>query len=102
MGPGYPLLFEFMKRVGYLLFILTITFFVPVAYMILEIYSKTDKTSIVDLGVCGNDTVQGARAQDRKNPSIFAKIGIISTGAFVKEGMEPQNSKKYTFEWFNG
>jgi len=34
MGPGYPLMFEFMKMVGGLMFILSIIYFVPCAYMI--------------------------------------------------------------------
>lgn len=37
IGAGYPLLFEFMKAIGFQMLILTIIYFLPVAYMIYQI-----------------------------------------------------------------
>ena len=62
MGPGYPLLLEFIKRVGILLFILTIIYFLPVAGMIYDAYRRLDPDF-----------------DDHTN-----RIGIFSTGVFVK------------------
>ena len=40
MGPGYPLFFEFMKMVGYLMTLLTIVYFLPCAFMMYDAYKE--------------------------------------------------------------
>ena len=99
MGPGYPMLFEFMKRVGYLLLILTCTYFIPVMYMIFTIYSETDPDSLVDRGICPADSTAGAKAARKRKPSIMGIIGVMSTGAFVKPGMLAKSTVR--FQWFD-
>jgi hypothetical protein len=86
MGPGYPMLFEFMKRVGYLMFILTLTYFIPVIYMIYDIYSRTKPSSMATSGLCDDDD----KVDPDAKPSIMGIIGIISTGAFVKTALKPE------------
>jgi len=34
IGPGYPILLEFMSHIGWLMFILTLVYFIPCAAMI--------------------------------------------------------------------
>ena len=38
MGPGYPLFFEFIKSVGFLMLILTLIFFIPCAVLMYDAY----------------------------------------------------------------
>ena len=69
MGPGYPLLLEFMKRVGYLLALVTVIYFLPVMTMIYLAYSKLDSDFDDETNI----------------------IGIFSTGVFVKH-LEMRNA----------
>ena len=61
LGPGYPLLFDLMRRVGWLMFWLTIIYFIPCLYMIY------DATKNVDF-----------------EEGDINHIGIFSIGAFVE------------------
>ena len=61
LGPGYPLLFDLMRRVAWLMFWLTIIYFIPCVLMILD--------ATKDVNFKKGDL----------NP-----IGIFSSGAFVK------------------
>lgn len=68
IGTGYPLLFEFIKYIGILMFILTIIYFGPVAYLIFLTFQKK-----IDLSVTTNP------------------VALASFGAFLipSNGIEP-------------
>jgi hypothetical protein len=40
LGPGFPLFFEFIKHVSYLMLLLSLVFFAPTEYMIFESYKE--------------------------------------------------------------
>ena len=62
MGPGFPLYFELIKKIGFLMLFLTIIYFLPAAYMMYDAY---------------NDLKGNLKPGD----SI---IGLFSFGAFVQ------------------
>lgn len=42
LGPGFPLFFEFVKYLCYLMFVLTIVYFLPCAYLIYEAWKNIE------------------------------------------------------------
>jgi len=53
MGPGFPLFFEFVKRVGYLMAILTVIYFLPSTYMMYLAYQEIKGLINYDESVIG-------------------------------------------------
>ena len=94
MGPGYPLFFEFMKSVGWLMFILTIINFLPFSYMMYDSYKELkdnleEDDSIIALfsfgafvehvGEAGFDYIQ----YGKRRKYILASALIIMLSIFV-------------------
>lgn len=75
MGSGYPLFFEFQKLVGYLMGILTLIYFAPIAYMIY-------------------DAIRDFKGNLKPDDS---KISLFSIGAFIMY----VGDKNYSFLDYN-
>jgi hypothetical protein len=58
--------------------ILTVVYFIPIAGMILEVYTKTKPCSIKE-----TNKLKAEKCVDGK-PSVMSLIGVLSTGIFMK------------------